>query len=213
MKQGQADECRMCAAPYVFRHHPTEALFQDYSWNIRRMTVSALLGIYILLTAVLAILYFAYQKKATEKNLYHVCLCILGISLYIFINTKFMKTRRQLKIVGYMLWVLLLLFAVISLPLGIWSAPAPPESDQSADNFSLHPADGLWQYMFLIYAMYLILPVNFFLVLPFGFTLSVILITVMTIRLKDAGLLDESWLQVSFYTNRNIFLSLCFVQS
>lgn len=194
MKRQSKDDCRVCAPPYTFRHRPTEALFQDYSWNIRRTTVSSLLGIYILLTAVLAILYFAYQKKATEKNLYHICLCVLGIALYVFINTKFMKTRRQLKIVAYMLWVLLLLFAVISLPLSIWSTPGLAESDQTTGR--LHPADGLWQYMFIIYGMYLILPVNFYLVLPFGFMLSVILMTVLTVRLKDYGLLTESWLQV-----------------
>ena len=193
-KDGTKLECRFCGPPYIFRHNPTERLFLEYSFHIRRVTISSLLGIYILLTAVLAILYFAYQKAPTEKNLYHVCLCVLGILLYIFINTKYLRSKRQLRVASYLLWSLLLLFAFISLPLGPWTNRALVDSD-----FPVYAVDGIWQFMFIIYCMYLILSVNFFMTVVFGVVLSLVHISVVLIRLQDLESMKEKWTEVRKY--------------
>lgn len=189
-------ECRVCGPPYIFKHKPTESLFLKYSFHIRRVTVSSLLGIYILLTAVLAILYFAYQKAPTATNIYHACLCVLGILLYIFINTKYLKSRLTLKIVTYLLWVLLLLLAFISLPLGAWTN-AKPVGALSDLPVTVYVVEGLWQLLFIIYCMYLLLPVNFFMTLVFGIVLSLVHTAVILIRLENLPQMKEHWAQVS----------------
>lgn len=178
-----------CHDPYVFRRKQMELLFQDYSINIRRTTVSCLLGVYILATAVLAILHFIYQKAPTERNLYHTCLCVVGICLYIFINTKFLRTSRQLHILSYILWVLLLLFAFISLPLGVWTSGSLTSE--------VRATDGLWQFLFIIYCMYLLLHINFFVILTFGIALGLVHMAVVLVRLQHENTLDEFWSQVS----------------
>lgn len=188
-KDDSEDECHTCGPPYIFKHKPTEHLFQDYSFHIRRVTVSSLLGIYILLTAVLAILYFAYQRRPSEKNIYHISLCALGITLYIYINTKYLRTRRQLKIVSYLVWILLLLFAFISFPLGEWI-------NGQMDTSAINPAEGVWQLLFIIYCMYLLLPVNFFMTVVFGIVLSLVHSAVVMIRLQDLPQIKNNWAQV-----------------
>ena len=189
-KEETVAECRTCGPPYVFKHKGTEHLFQDYSFHIRRVTVSSLLGIYILLTAVLAILYFAYQRRPSEKNIYHISLCVLGIILYVYINTKYLRTRRQLKVVSYLLWILLLLFAFISFPLGAWI-------NGQVDSSPVYPAEGMWQLLFIIYCMYLLLPVNFFMTLVFGVVLSLVHCAVVMIRLQNLAAMKDNWTQVS----------------
>ena len=193
-------ECHACGPPHIFRHQPTEKLFQKYAFHIRRATVSTLLGVYILVTAVIAILYFAYQRKPSEKNLVHITLCILGICLYIFINTKFFRTVKQLTAVAYCQWVLLLLLAFLSLPLGTWT------TEQVA--ISPYPTDGLWQFMLVIYSMYMVTPVNFFMTLIFGIVLSLVHTAVIVIRIPDR---HERWIEVGHF-NSNKFLSLCYHQ-
>ncbi|XP_067937013.1 adenylate cyclase type 6-like, partial [Watersipora subatra] len=182
-------ECRICSPPYVFRHKPTEALFLEYSFHIRRVTVSSLLGIYILLMAVLAILYFAYQRRPTEQNLYHVCLCVLGILLYIFINTEYFSSVKQLNIASYLLWTLLLLFGFISLPLGPWT-------EKMADKDTVYAAEGVWQLVFIIYCLYLILSVNFFMTVLFGLVLALVHTGVILIRLRDLSSIAENWIEI-----------------
>lgn len=88
-----------------------------------------------------------------------------------------------------MIWTLLILFAVISLPLGTWSATS---------SVPVYPADGLWQYLFIIYCLYLILPVNFFMTLVFGIVLSAIHVAVVLIRLRDSDMIGDSWPQVQY---------------
>lgn len=190
--QKQNDRCgnrHSCHDPYVFRRSSMEYLFQDYIISIRRTTVSCLLGIFILVTAVLAILHFIHRKAPTEKNLYHTCLCILGICLYIFINTKFLRTSRQLRILSYMFWILLLLFAFISLPLGSWTSQSLASSVQTTD--------GLWQFLFIIFCIYLLLHINFFVVLTFGIALSLVHTAVVLVRLQQQDMLTTHWSQVS----------------
>lgn len=196
-KEETVAECRACGPPYVFKHKGTEHLFQDYSFHIRRVTVSSLLGLYILLTAVLAILYFAYQRRPSEKNIYHISLCVLGIILYIYMNTKYLRTRRQLKVVSYLLWIMLLLFAFISFPLGAWI-------NGQVDTSLVYPAEGVWQLLFIIYCMYLLLPVNFFMTLVFGVVLSLVHCAVVMIRLQDLSAIKTNWTQVSH--NYSIYL-------
>lgn len=191
-REGTALECRFCGPPYIFRHKPTENLFLEYSFHVRRVTISSLLGIYCLLTAVLAILYFVYQRTPTEKNLYHVCLCILGITLYIIINTKYIRSQKQLKVASYLLWILLLLFAFISLPLGPWTNKLSASSTPP-----VHVVEGLWQLIFIIYCMYLILSVNFFMTLVFGTVLSLVHTAVVLIRLEDLPQMKAHWTEVS----------------
>lgn len=200
-KDDQSAECRACGPPYIFKHQSTESLFLEYSFHIRRVAISSLLGIYILLTAVLAILYFVYQRAPTEKNIYHVSLCVVGICLYIYMNTKYLKTKTRLKVVSYLLWVLLLLFAFISLPLGRWTT-----SEAFANKELVYPAEGIWQLIFIIYCMYLVLPVNFFMTLVFGIVLSLVHTAVILIRLQDMTLMKEHWSQVRIYSLGNLTL-------
>lgn len=186
--------CNSCRIPYIFKHKPTECLFLRYSFHIRRATVSALLGIYILLTAVLAILYFAYQRTPTVKNIYHMCLCVLAIGLYIFCNTKYLATVRLLKIVSYIFWVSLFLLAFISLPLGPWI------TNQMSVVENIYVVEGVWQLMFVIYCMYLLLPVNFFVTLVLGCVVSLVHIAIILIRLQHITLMVQNWPQVSLFT-------------
>lgn len=148
-----------CVPPFVFASRGTERVFADYSFGIRQSLLTSLVGVFILLSAVFAILYFVHPMTITFDNMCYACMCGVFIVLYVFSNTKYLRGRRSVLAVSYTFWIVLALLGLVSLPV---------QELRTAVRHHFAPADGVWQCLLLVYAVYLTPTVHFYAALTFG---------------------------------------------
>lgn len=74
-----------------FENDELESLYQRYIFKLQHSSVASVVALFVLLTAVLANLSFAYAQAPTAQNIYHVVHCLLFAMLLVFLNTKLMQ--------------------------------------------------------------------------------------------------------------------------
>lgn len=123
-----------------FENDELEVLYQRYIFKLQHASVASVVGLFILLTGVLANLSIAYAQAPTAQNIYHGVHCLLFALLLAFLNTKLMQD-------AYLLWVCYAIlffcatFCAVSLPL------APDESLSTTLKIETKRviAEGVWQ--------------------------------------------------------------------
>uniref|UniRef100_A0A1B6D199 adenylate cyclase n=1 Tax=Clastoptera arizonana TaxID=38151 RepID=A0A1B6D199_9HEMI len=158
-----------------FENDELESLYQRYIFKLQHSSVASVVALFVLLTAVLANLSFAYAQAPTAQNIYHVVHCLLFAMLLVFLNTKLMQD-------AYLLWVCYAIlffcatFCAVGMPLG-----SPSNGDGS-----LHletrkvMAEGTWQVIFVVFLAYAMMPLKTWVATLFGLLLPVVHLAVST---------------------------------
>lgn len=71
-----------------FQSSELESLFQRYAFKLQHGSVTAVVCLFVLLTAALAYISFIYTYAFTAQNLYHLVHCVLFVILLLFLSTK-----------------------------------------------------------------------------------------------------------------------------
>jgi len=145
-----------------FENDELESLYQRYIFKLQHSSVASVVAMFVLLTAVLANLSFAYTQAPTAQNVYHIAHCLLFALLLVFLNTKLMQDV-------YLLWVCYVIlffcstFVAVSLPLG-------PVGGRGTPGVA---ADGVWQVLFVVFLAYAMMPLKTWVAVLFGLSLPV----------------------------------------
>ena len=128
-----------------FENDELERLFQRYIFKLQHGSISSFVALFIVLTAVLAVLSFVLVQAPTVDNVYHSLHCLVFVVIFTFLATKSMEDVY----LGYVCYCILLfsfLFAVASLPVSFGLAPVfeatedfPPRQFVEAESPSSHP--------------------------------------------------------------------------
>ncbi|XP_045474038.1 Ca(2+)/calmodulin-responsive adenylate cyclase-like isoform X4 [Harmonia axyridis] len=144
--------------PHRFENDELEQLYQRYICKLQHSSVAAVVGLFVILTAILANLSFFYHQTATAQNVYHVAHCILFALLLGFLHTRFMQDN-------YLLWVcyVVLFFLATFCALALPILPAELTAKVAAE--------GTWQVVFVIFLAYSMMPLKSWITALFGLIL------------------------------------------
>ncbi|RZF48726.1 hypothetical protein LSTR_LSTR015466 [Laodelphax striatellus] len=152
-----------------FENDELEALYRRYMFKLQHASVASAVGLFALLTGVLANLSFAYAQTITAQNVYHLLHCVLFILLLVFLNTRLMQD-------AYLLWVcyavlfFCLTFCAVALPL----AAAGGASGVGGGSVGLVSegrrvaAEGVWHVVFVVFLAYAMMPLRTCVAASFG---------------------------------------------
>ncbi|CAH1788384.1 unnamed protein product [Owenia fusiformis] len=166
---------RGCAAltqKYYFSDPELEALYERYIFKLQKSTVQYLLVLFIILSAVLAVLDFVHALSATVDAVFYFVQCAIFILLFVFINTRFMK-ENYLRVLCYVILFLCASFVIVALPINFGDRP------DSETKYS--PAEGVWNVIFVVFLMYAMLPVKLWVLGPLCLALSILHIVISAI--------------------------------
>lgn len=153
-----------------FENDELESLYQRYIFKLQHSSVASVVGLFVLLTALLANLSFVYAQAPTAQNVYHTVHCILFAMLLAFLYTKLMQD-------AYLLWVCYAIlffcstFCVLSLPLGGVEGGLKVETRRVI-------VEGVWQVVFVIFLAYAMMPLKTWVAAVFGFALPIVHVVV-----------------------------------
>lgn len=71
-----------------FENDELEALYQRYIFKLQHSSVSSVVCLFLLLSALLANLSFVYTRSLTPQNIYHLLHCLLFLFLLVFLSTR-----------------------------------------------------------------------------------------------------------------------------
>lgn len=176
-----------------FENDELESLYQRYIFKLQHSSVASVVGLFVLLTALLANLSFAYAQAPTAQNVYHAVHCLLFALLLAFLNTKLMQD-------AYLLWVCYAIlffcatFCALSLPLGDVSV-----DDGLRVETRRVIVEGTWQVVFVVFLAYAMMPLKTWVAAVFGFALPIVHVAVSAVFGKEFPHL--TWQQVSIFFN------------
>lgn len=75
--------------PHRFENDELEQLYQRYICKLQHSSVAAVVGLFVLLTFLLANLGLVYAQAATAQNVYHAAHCVLFALLLAFLHTRY----------------------------------------------------------------------------------------------------------------------------
>ena len=74
-----------------FENDELERLFQRYIFKLQHGSISSFVALFIVLTAVLAVLSFVLVQAPTVDNVYHSLHCLVFVVIFTFLATKSME--------------------------------------------------------------------------------------------------------------------------
>ncbi|GLH15929.1 Ca(2+)/calmodulin-responsive adenylate cyclase [Gryllus bimaculatus] len=80
-----------------FENDELEALYQRYIFKLQHGSVASAVGLFVLLTGVLANLSLAHAHAPTPQNVYHCVHCVLFALLLAFLNTRLMQRHTKVR--------------------------------------------------------------------------------------------------------------------
>uniref|UniRef100_A0A023F2N2 adenylate cyclase n=4 Tax=Triatominae TaxID=70999 RepID=A0A023F2N2_TRIIF len=149
-----------------FENDELEALYQRYIFKLQHSSVSSVVCLFLLLSALLANLSFVYTRSLTPQNIYHLLHCLLFLFLLVFLSTRYMQDT-------YLLWVCYVIlffcstFVAVGLPLG------PPLSGLKLETRRVFP-EGVWRVLFVLFISYAMLPLKTWVAALFGLALPLV---------------------------------------
>nr|XP_022918465.1 Ca(2+)/calmodulin-responsive adenylate cyclase isoform X6 [Onthophagus taurus] len=160
-----------CLNPHRFENDELEMLYQRYICKLQHSSVTAVVGLFVLLTFVLANLGLFYVQPPTPQVVYNAAHCILFAILLGFLHTKLMQD-------AYLLWVcyVVLFFLVTFCALAL---PVYPSSQGKV------AAEGTWHVVFVVYLAYAMMPLKTWIAGVFGFFICGAHLGVSTILAKE----------------------------
>ncbi|XP_018896468.2 adenylate cyclase type 1 isoform X1 [Bemisia tabaci] len=155
-----------------FENDELESLYQRYICKLQHSSVASVVGLFILLTALLANFSLIYAQTPTAQNVYHLFHCCIFTFLLIFINTRAMDD-------AYLVWVCYgILFFCTSFVAA--SLPFSSSTPEPSPNFPLKMetrrviAEGIWQVLFVVFLAYAMLPIKTCIATLFGLILPLL---------------------------------------
>ncbi|KAK7870562.1 hypothetical protein R5R35_009074 [Gryllus longicercus] len=170
-----------------FENDELEALYQRYIFKLQHGSVASAVGLFVLLTGVLANLSLAHAHAPTPQNVYHCVHCVLFALLLAFLNTRLMQD-------AYLLWVCYAVlffcatFCAVALPLGPADAAAAAAGAGpgaagaggagAGAGGSLRAesrrvaAEGAWHVVFVVFLAYALMPLRAWVAAAFGLSLG-----------------------------------------
>ncbi|XP_074658999.1 adenylate cyclase type 1-like [Tubulanus polymorphus] len=176
---------------HPFREEELDNLYQRYVYKLQVRSVSKAILMFIVLTGLFASLQFAYALRPTVQIVYNVFHCLVFVCLVIFCNSKFMQ-EQILPYISVTYIGLSVLFSVVYMPVRIFGLDVEVYS----------PADGVWQIVYVILAIYCMIPLRILLAMAIGVLLPLCHLAT-SIATSD---FNEMW--VLYVTNAAIFFSV-----
>lgn len=177
-----------------FENDELESLYQRYIFKLQHSSVASVVGLFVLLTLLLANLSFVYAQAPTAQNVYHAVHFLLFTLLLFFLNTKLMQD-------AYLLWVCYAIlffcatFCALSLPLG--DVTASEDGGGLKVETRRVVVEGAWQIVFVVFLAYAMMPLKTWVAAVFGFALPIVHVAVSAVFAKDFPHLI--WQQVGKY--------------
>ncbi|XP_040577884.1 adenylate cyclase type 1 isoform X2 [Lepeophtheirus salmonis] len=172
-----------------FENLELEGLFQRYIFKLQHSSISCLVALLIVVTGFLASLSFVLVKKATLENTHHSIHCLIFVVLFVFLATKSLDDV-YLGYVCYLILVLSASFCVCSFPFSRWEDSVEVE--------------GVWQVLLVLFLTYSMLPLQTWIAISYGLSLS--LLHVLVSVFFTLNKLHLHWQQIC--ANLCIFLSV-----
>ncbi|XP_014242089.1 Ca(2+)/calmodulin-responsive adenylate cyclase isoform X3 [Cimex lectularius] len=148
-----------------FENDELEALYQRYIFKLQHSSVTSVVCLFLILTALLANISFVYTRTLTAQNIYHILHCLLFLFLLVFLSTRYMQDT-------YLLWVCYVIlffcgtFVVVGLPLG-------PQTGLKLESRRVFP-EGVWQILFVLFIAYAMMPLKTWVAALFGLALPLV---------------------------------------
>ena len=142
-----------------FENDELELLFQRYIFKLQHSAISSFVALFIVLTAVLAVLSFALVRAPTIDGVYNSLHCLVFVVVFVFLATKSMEDA-YLNYVCYAILGLSVTFAIVALP--VWGAYDKAE------------VDGVWQIVLVVFLVYAMLPLRTWLAFATGVSLPIV---------------------------------------
>lgn len=175
-----------------FENDELESLYQRYIFKLQHSSVASVVGLFVLLTALLANLSFAYAQAPTAQNIYHAVHCLLFAFLLAFLNTRLMQD-------AYLLWVCYAIlffcatFCALALPIGDKLQSDDPSTPLRVETRRVI-VEGTWQIVFVVFLAYAMMPLKTWIAAVFGFSLPIVHVTVSIFLSNE--FLHLTWQQV-----------------
>ncbi|XP_059084540.1 Ca(2+)/calmodulin-responsive adenylate cyclase-like isoform X4 [Tigriopus californicus] len=161
-----------------FENNELEGLFQRYIFKLQHSSISSFVALFIVLTAVLAVLSFVLVQRPTLENMYNSIHCLIFVVIFIFLATKSMEDT-YLNYVCYCILLFSLTFVIASLPVSFGLSRQADYARQYVE------ADGVWQAVLVIFLVYAMLPMKTVVALVFGLTIPFIHLIVSAVFVQN----------------------------
>lgn len=181
-----------------FESHELESLYQRYIFKLQHSSVTSVVALFIILTAVLAAISFFFVDRLTAQNIYYSVHCFLFIVLLIFMHTKFMQDSHLIW-VCYTILFFCLTYCLVSMPVGRYdmqedAAAASSSSSSLTIESRQVAAEGVWQIFFVIFLAYAMMPINLIITVCFATFLPAMHVIISAIYAREFN--DLYWEQV-----------------
>lgn len=160
-----------------------ESMYTRYIFSIQLAGLRSFLVMFIILCAVLTVLNFVFVAATTVENVCYMVLSVAYVLLLVFVHTSFMR-QAYLLTATLIVLVLCSCFVVVSLPIN-YSGGGSLQTRT--------PADGLWQVVWVVYAVYAFLPLRVYVAGISGIMVSAAHVLV-SILMTGAGSGGSYWL-------------------
>ncbi|XP_064647384.1 adenylate cyclase type 1-like isoform X2 [Lineus longissimus] len=144
------DRLGMIIHQHPFHDPELDNLYQRYVYKLQQQSVTKALLLFIVLTAALAVMEFAFALHPTGETIYNFLHCCVFVFLVVYSNSKFMQ-ETHLPLVSITFLFFSILFSIVNLPVHLFGK-------QTTMVYSA--ADGVWQMLFVILSIYCMIPVR-----------------------------------------------------
>lgn len=135
-----------------FSNDELEMLFDRYLLKVQHTSLSALVALFMVLTALLASVSFALVQRPTVDNMYHAVHCLVFVVLLILLATRALEDSH-LTYVCYAVLFFGAAFVVVALPVS-FGLSEPVGRGGGVE------ADGVWQAVFVTFLVYAMMPLK-----------------------------------------------------
>lgn len=183
-----------------FENKELEALYQRYIFKLQQSSIMSVLLLFSLLTLAISSLEFYFNSIFTLLGLYCAFQSFIFIALFIISQVKVMQDSHLVSLC-YAILISSILFAIINTPLKLdFMKDWPIKSAWSSDHAA---AEGVWQIVFVIFLIYMLLPIKTRISVAVGICLSLLH---LFISIYLAQLFSSlKWYQIS----ANIVIFVC----
>ncbi len=172
-----------------FANDELESLFDRYILKVQHASLSATVGLFIILTAILSGLSFGLLAKPTVSNIYYSVHCLIFVILLILLVTKALDDSH-LVYVNYVVLFFAAAFVVVSLPVSFGLSEPLGQAGSGVE------ADGMWQAAFVTFLVYAMMPIKTWVALAFSTLIAAAHMSVAALLTANQKI-DKHWQQVT----------------
>lgn len=159
---------RNCFRRVLGRHEyscpDTEALYRAHVYPAERSGLGGLVLLMVAASASLSVVNVIFVSRPSVENVASAVLCVAFVVVAVFLFTRYMSARR-VAAVSFAVVLLCLCFAAVSFPIGYHRSSNRRTTTSSAD------VGGVWRLAYVIFAVYVFVPLRIYVPLVVGFLL------------------------------------------